>query len=55
MKVGLLGLQGAFLDHIPHLDRLGVVHSVIRDVHGLAAIDRLVHHSVILPLRGQLP
>lgn len=42
MLVGLLGLQGAFLDHIPHFKRLGVTHVVVRDVRGLAAIDRLV-------------
>ena len=42
MIVGLLGLQGAFLDHIPHFDRLGVEHRVVRDRHGLSSIDRLV-------------
>jgi pyridoxal 5'-phosphate synthase pdxT subunit len=42
MVVGLLGLQGAFLDHIPHLERLGVKHAVVRDAQGLGAIDRLV-------------
>jgi 5'-phosphate synthase pdxT subunit len=42
MVVGLLGLQGAFLDHIPHFKRLGVQHTVVRDVQGLGAIDRLV-------------
>ncbi len=41
-KVGLLGLQGAFLDHIPHFDRLGVAHTIVRDVRGLTQIDRLV-------------
>ncbi len=40
--VGLLGLQGAFLDHIPHFDRLGVAHRIVRDVQGLERIDRLV-------------
>lgn len=40
--VGLLGLQGAFLDHIPHFKRLGVVHRVVRDIDGLNAVDRLV-------------
>ena len=42
MIVGLLGLQGAFLDHIPHLDRLGVVHRIVRDRKGLSQIDRLI-------------
>lgn len=42
MIVGLLGLQGAFLDHIPHLERLGVEHTIVRDVQALAQIDRLI-------------
>jgi pyridoxal 5'-phosphate synthase pdxT subunit len=42
MNVGLLGLQGAFLDHIPHFTRLGVQHTIVRDARGLAAVDRLV-------------
>jgi 5'-phosphate synthase pdxT subunit len=42
MIVGLLGLQGAFLDHVPHFDRLGVAHIIVRDVQGLGMIDRLV-------------
>jgi pyridoxal 5'-phosphate synthase pdxT subunit len=42
MIVGLLGLQGAFLDHIPHFKRLGVAHAVVRDAQGLGTIDRLV-------------
>jgi 5'-phosphate synthase pdxT subunit len=42
MIVGLLGLQGAFLDHIPHFDRLGVEHLIVRDRQGLSRIDRLV-------------
>ena len=42
MRVGLLGLQGAFLDHIPHFNRLGVAHMIVRDVQGLNRIDRLV-------------
>ena len=42
MNVGLLGLQGAFLDHIPHFERLGVTHTVVRDIRGLRTIDRLV-------------
>ncbi len=42
MKVGLLGLQGAFLDHIPHFDHLGVAHTIVRDNKGLDEIDCLV-------------
>jgi pyridoxal 5'-phosphate synthase pdxT subunit len=42
MVVGLLGLQGAFLDHIPHFERLGVEHAIVRDPRGLGVIDRLV-------------
>lgn len=42
MRVGLLGLQGAFLDHIPHLRRFGVEHAIVRDALGLAAVDRLI-------------
>jgi pyridoxal 5'-phosphate synthase pdxT subunit len=42
MRVGLLGLQGAFLDHIAHLVRCGVAHTIVRDIQGLAQIDRLI-------------
>ena len=42
MLVGLLGLQGAFLDHIPHLQRCGVEHTIVRDVNALSRIDRLI-------------
>lgn len=42
MIVGLLGLQGAFLDHIPHFKRLDVRHTIVRDRHGLETVDRLV-------------
>jgi pyridoxal 5'-phosphate synthase pdxT subunit len=42
MQVGLLGLQGAFLDHIPHLMRCGVTYSIVRDIQGLTPIDRLI-------------
>jgi len=40
--VGLLGLQGAFLDHIPHLERCGAPYRIVRDDEALAAIDRLI-------------
>jgi 5'-phosphate synthase pdxT subunit len=42
MVVGLLGLQGAFLDHIPHFERLGVKHTIVRNAKGLEAVDRLI-------------
>lgn len=42
MVVGLLGLQGAFLDHRKHLDQLGCPHRIVRDREDLAAIDRLI-------------
>jgi pyridoxal 5'-phosphate synthase pdxT subunit len=42
MRVGLLGLQGAFLDHIPHLQRCGVEPVVVRDALALSTIDRLI-------------
>jgi 5'-phosphate synthase pdxT subunit len=42
MLVGLLGLQGAFLDHIPHFNRLDVETVVVRDRLNLDRVDRLV-------------
>ncbi|MDA8138422.1 MAG: pyridoxal 5'-phosphate synthase glutaminase subunit PdxT [Desulfobacteraceae bacterium] len=42
MLVGLLGLQGAFLDHIPHLKRCGVAYTIVRDREVLGRIDRLI-------------
>jgi 5'-phosphate synthase pdxT subunit len=42
MRVGVLGLQGAFQDHLPILNRLGVRAQVIRDSQSLASIDRLI-------------
>ena len=42
MRVGLLGLQGAFLDHIPHLQRCGVEHCIVRDRSALDAVDRMI-------------
>ena len=42
MLVGLLGLQGAFLDHVRHLKTLGVCYSVVKDVETLEAIDCLI-------------
>lgn len=40
--VGLLGLQGAFLDHIPHLKRCGVAYRIVRDDEALTSIERLI-------------
>jgi 5'-phosphate synthase pdxT subunit len=68
MIVGLLGLQGAFLDHIPHFDRLGVEHRIVRDRQGLSLIDRLVipggestvmtqflrEYEMVTPLRSRI-
>lgn len=42
MHVGLLGLQGAFLDHIAHLKRCGADHRIVADPHTLMEIDRLI-------------
>ncbi|AOY59581.1 MULTISPECIES: pyridoxal 5'-phosphate synthase glutaminase subunit PdxT [Desulfococcus] len=42
MMVGLLGLQGAFLDHIHHLNSLGIQCHIVRDAEGLREIDRLI-------------
>lgn len=42
MRVGLLGLQGAFLDHIAHLKRCDVDHCIVADPQMLAKIDRLI-------------
>jgi pyridoxal 5'-phosphate synthase pdxT subunit len=42
MVVGLLGLQGAFRDHRPHLERLGASARIVRDSEDLRAVDRLI-------------
>lgn len=42
MLVGLLGLQGAFLDHIPHLKHCGAPYMIVRDAEALGRIDRLI-------------
>jgi 5'-phosphate synthase pdxT subunit len=42
MVVGLLGLQGAFRDHRPHLERQGASARIVRDSEGLQAVDRLI-------------
>ncbi len=42
MRVGLLGLQGAFLDHLPHLSRCGVGTTIVRTAEALEEIDRLI-------------
>jgi 5'-phosphate synthase pdxT subunit len=40
--IGLLGLQGAFQDHIPHLEALGAKWRTVRDAADLEQIDRLI-------------
>jgi 5'-phosphate synthase pdxT subunit len=40
--VGLLGLQGAFQDHIPHLEAAGANWRVVRDADGLSSVERLI-------------
>lgn len=42
MVVGLLGLQGAFLDHVRHLKTLDVRYSVVKDIETLKGIDCLI-------------
>jgi len=42
MKVGLLGLQGAFLDHIPHLQKLGAGYHIVKSAAELGTVDRLI-------------
>jgi 5'-phosphate synthase pdxT subunit len=39
MVVGLLGLQGAFRDHIRHFSRLGARHRIVRSRQDLFRID----------------
>ena len=42
MIVGLLGLQGAFLDHIRHLEKLGAGYRLVKSTEDLDGIDRLI-------------
>lgn len=42
MIAGVLGLQGAFADHVPHLKRLGAAYRIIRNHTDLQGIDRLI-------------
>lgn len=42
MKVGLLGLQGAFLDHIRHLKRLGIGYHIVKNARDMEKVDRLI-------------
>ncbi|MCP3953323.1 MAG: pyridoxal 5'-phosphate synthase glutaminase subunit PdxT [Desulfobacterales bacterium] len=42
MKVGLLGLQGAFLDHIRHLEKIGVDYHIVKSAAELDKVDRLI-------------
>lgn len=42
MTVGLLGIQGAFQDHIPHLQRCNMSYKVVRSAQDLNSIERLI-------------
>jgi pyridoxal 5'-phosphate synthase pdxT subunit len=42
MQVGLLGLQGAFLDHVRHLRRLGADICLVKTPEAIERIDRLI-------------
>ena len=42
MKVGLLGLQGAFLDHIRHLEKLGAGYHIVKSAEELNRVERLI-------------
>ncbi len=42
MKIGLLGLQGAFLDHIRHLEKLEVAYEIVKSAATLEKVDRLI-------------
>jgi 5'-phosphate synthase pdxT subunit len=42
MKIGLLGLQGAFLDHIRHLEKLGAAYQIVKSAAELYEVDRLI-------------
>ena len=42
MKIGLLGLQGAFLDHIRHLEKLGAGYHIVKSAEELDGVERLI-------------
>ena len=42
MKVGLLGIQGAFRDHISILKNMDADHIIVRDKEAIHLIDRLI-------------
>ena len=42
MTIGLLGLQGAFQDHIPHLRRCHAAYRIVRGKEDLQHIERLI-------------
>lgn len=42
MQVGLLGLQGAVQDHIPHLEKLGAHAVIVKNRQALDEVDRLI-------------
>jgi 5'-phosphate synthase pdxT subunit len=45
MRLGVLGLQGAFLDHVPYLKGCGVDYAIVRDRGSLSQVDRLIIHG----------
>ncbi len=42
MNVGLLGLQGAVQDHMPHLEALGAHAVIVKNQHALDEVERLI-------------
>ena len=42
MRVGLLGLQGAFLDHIKYIEKAGHEHLIVKDKNSLKKCDRII-------------
>ncbi len=42
MQVGLLAIQGAFRDHLPHLKALQVPYRLVVSAHDLPGCDRLI-------------
>ncbi len=42
MRVGLLAVQGAFRDHLSHLEALGASYRLVVSAHDLAGCDRLI-------------
>ena len=53
MPVGLLGLQGAFLDHRKHLTRLSRTWRIVRNRDDLGSVDRLIIPEAPLDILAQ--